>query len=255
MTGRLERAAPRATIGTIALAALMVGATSGVANSSSTAAASTSSPPSKLAPIHGPYDPDIDPANFVARVDDRYLPFIPGTGFHSRASAEQRADRRRGRHSPDQADTRHQVATVVRDTAIPNAARRSSGPSTITRRTSRAESYVHGRASLEKQRGRRRASDSWEGGVNGGNPASSCPATRAAATPTDRSTTRPARLSTKHGWLAIAGASRSPTAPSSGLSSRPSAARWSPTRRRSTTSPGSARSRSRWSRDTTRPSS
>ena len=32
-----------------------------------------------LAPIHGTYAPTIDPANFVAGVDNRYFPLKPGT--------------------------------------------------------------------------------------------------------------------------------------------------------------------------------
>src|SRR5919197_1482166 len=49
------------------------------------AAAATSPPgprPGELAPIHGPYAPRIDPAKFVARIDNRYLPYEPGTRFH-----------------------------------------------------------------------------------------------------------------------------------------------------------------------------
>jgi hypothetical protein len=33
--------------------------------------AAASPPASELAPIHGPYSPKIDPANFVAKVDNR----------------------------------------------------------------------------------------------------------------------------------------------------------------------------------------
>jgi hypothetical protein len=44
--------------------------------------AAASSPASELAPIHGPYSPRIDPAKFVAKVDNPYLPFLPGTRFH-----------------------------------------------------------------------------------------------------------------------------------------------------------------------------
>src|SRR6266496_2517856 len=69
MTGRLALR----TAATAVLALLTIGGT---------AAASTSPPPSKLAPIHGPYAPSIDPANFVTKIDNRYLPFKPGTTFH-----------------------------------------------------------------------------------------------------------------------------------------------------------------------------
>src|SRR4051794_6969998 len=53
------------------------------------AASGDSAPPSArpgsaplLAPIHGTYTPKIEPANFVATIDNRYLPFKPGTAFH-----------------------------------------------------------------------------------------------------------------------------------------------------------------------------
>src|SRR4051794_24498956 len=71
MIGRLAQPASRAGA-TVGLALLMVAA----------AAASRSPPPGKLAPIRGTYAPKIRPANFVAVVDNRYLPYKPGTAFH-----------------------------------------------------------------------------------------------------------------------------------------------------------------------------
>ena len=41
-----------------------------------TTAASAASA-SELAPVHGTYSPTIDPANFVATIDNRYFPLIP----------------------------------------------------------------------------------------------------------------------------------------------------------------------------------
>src|SRR3954451_23736545 len=35
-----------------------------------------------LAPVHGGYAPVIDPARFVRRVDNPYLPYRPGTRIH-----------------------------------------------------------------------------------------------------------------------------------------------------------------------------
>ena len=43
---------------------------------------------SDLAPVHGAYSPSIDPANFVAAVDNRYFPLKPGTAFHYKGVAE-----------------------------------------------------------------------------------------------------------------------------------------------------------------------
>ena len=45
-------------------------------------AAAASPTAGQLAPVHGTYAPRIDPANFVARVDNPYLPYRPGTRFH-----------------------------------------------------------------------------------------------------------------------------------------------------------------------------
>jgi hypothetical protein len=46
------------------------------------AATARTTPPGELAPLHGAYAPKIDPASFVARIDNRYLPYKPGTRFH-----------------------------------------------------------------------------------------------------------------------------------------------------------------------------
>jgi hypothetical protein len=72
MVGRLAQVASGAAA-MAGLAVLMVGGSS---------AASTSPPPGELAPINGPYSPKIDPANFVRRIDNKYLPYKPGTRIH-----------------------------------------------------------------------------------------------------------------------------------------------------------------------------
>src|SRR5438093_9804241 len=65
----------------VMFAVLAVGCgSSGSGRSGSTTAASTSA--SRLAPARGHYSPSIDPANFVASIDNRYFPLEPGTGFH-----------------------------------------------------------------------------------------------------------------------------------------------------------------------------
>src|SRR3954449_8266830 len=84
LTGRIIHSSGRALMSTIALVLLALVAvgcgSSGGASSSSTSAASVS--PSQLAPTHGTYSPSIEPANFVAAIDNRYFPLKPGTGFH-----------------------------------------------------------------------------------------------------------------------------------------------------------------------------
>jgi hypothetical protein len=54
------------------------------------AAGATAASPSApdLAPVHGTYAPVVDPANFVAKVDNRYFPLRPGTGFHYKGVQE-----------------------------------------------------------------------------------------------------------------------------------------------------------------------
>jgi len=59
--------------------------TAGAASTPSIAPAASAS---SLAPIHGAYHPAIEPANFVPTVDNRYLPFKPGTGLHYQGVAE-----------------------------------------------------------------------------------------------------------------------------------------------------------------------
>jgi hypothetical protein len=84
-----RKAIGRRSIAAIALglAAVLAGACgSSSDNGSSTTAASSSA--SDLAPVHGTYKPNIDPANFVTKIDNPWFPLIPGTGFHYAGVAE-----------------------------------------------------------------------------------------------------------------------------------------------------------------------
>jgi hypothetical protein len=176
MNGRLRRATPRATVTALALAVLAIGATSGVASSSAAAAASTSPSASKLAPIHGPYNPHIDPSNFVRRVDNPLLPFIPGTRIHFKGVKE-------GTPQNDTEVVLHRTkrilgitTTVVRDTVTQNGK--------VVERTfdhyaqdKQGNVWYMGELSLERQHGRLvKASDSWQAGVKGGKPGIIMPA-------------------------------------------------------------------------------
>jgi hypothetical protein len=90
MTRRLKQAS-QVTMSTIVLAlvaALAAGCGSSNEAGSPTSAVSTTTPASELAPVHGAYSPTIDPANFVATIDNRYFPLVPGTAFHYRGVAE-----------------------------------------------------------------------------------------------------------------------------------------------------------------------
>jgi hypothetical protein len=89
MTGRLGPAARPAGASVFAtlVAALTTACGSSSVQATSTQPAPTTSA-SDLAPIHGRYSPTIDPADFVARIDNRYFPLLPGTGFHYKGVAE-----------------------------------------------------------------------------------------------------------------------------------------------------------------------
>lgn len=135
--------------------------------SSATTAAGPSPPPWEL---HGTYAPKVDPANFVATIDNRYFPLIPGTTFHYVGVKD-------GARQTDDMAVTHQTrqvagitATVVRDTV-------SQGGKAIERtydwyaQDRQSNVWYLGEDSLELHKGRLvRASDSWETGVNGAKP-------------------------------------------------------------------------------------
>ena len=91
MTGRL-RPRPYFSVSLVVLAVLALPACGSSKQGSGSSTGSTGSErgasASALAPIHGKYAPKIDPANFVATIDNRYFPLVPGTGFHYRGVAE-----------------------------------------------------------------------------------------------------------------------------------------------------------------------
>jgi hypothetical protein len=167
-----------ATISTVAVGLLTLlssacSSSSGQETSPSSGAPSSSatraSAPS-LAPIHGTYAPTIDPANFVAMVDNPYWPLKPGTTFHYEGV-------RGTTPQTDDEVVTHQTkeilgvtCTVVRDTV--------SEHGTPVERTfdwyaqdTLGNVWYMGEDSLELKNGHFvKASDSWESGVNGGQP-------------------------------------------------------------------------------------
>ena len=175
MTERIKQASRSAAASTIALALLAVLAahaggcgSSGGGKSSSKTAASTSA--SSLAPIKGTYSPSINPANFVATIDNRYFPLKPGTGFHFKGV------RGTTPQTDDEIVTNQTrkilgvTCTVVRDTV--------SEHGTPIERTfdwyaqdKQGNVWYMGEDALELKHGRFvKASDSWESGVNGAKP-------------------------------------------------------------------------------------
>jgi hypothetical protein len=127
-------------------------------------------PASELAPIHGEYAPAIDPANFVADVDNPYLGYQPGTGFHYKGV--------RGKTpQTDDAVVLHKHkwilgirCTIVRDT-VSEHGRAVERTFDWYAQDTQGNVWYMGENSLEHQHGRFvRASDSWESGVDGGKP-------------------------------------------------------------------------------------
>jgi hypothetical protein len=168
-TGR-RRAALRATLRRIAVVTVTIAGAAGAVGLSP--AASASSPPSasKLAPIHGPYNPNIRPGNFALRVDNRYLPFIPGTHFHYEGV----------RGTTPQTDDEvvlHRIkwilgirCTVVRDT-VSEHGKPVERTFDYYAQDRQGNVWYMGELSLERHRGRFvKASDSWQSGVKGGKP-------------------------------------------------------------------------------------
>jgi hypothetical protein len=133
---------------------------------------------SQLAPVHGPYAPEIDPANFVTTIDNRYFPLVPGTGFHYKGVAENGTT-----PQTDDMVVTHQTktilgvtCTVVRDTV-------SSRGKPIERtfdwyaQDKAGNVWYMGEDSREVRHGKfRRTSDSWEAGVGGAKPGIIMPA-------------------------------------------------------------------------------
>lgn len=169
-------------LGVVVVASLIAGGCGSSSDSTSSTAppttgtASTTSVQSgsaaSLAPVHGTYHPSIDPANFVAGVDNRYLPFKPGTGLHYKGVAEDG----KTPQTDDEVVT-HQTkrilgvnATVVRDVV--------SEHGTPIEKTydwyaqdQQGNVWYMGEDAREFHHGKFvKAPDSWQAGVNGAQP-------------------------------------------------------------------------------------
>jgi len=178
------RKTPLATISTVAVGLLALlssacSSSSGPKTSPSSAAPSSSATPASapsLAPVHGTYAPTIDPANFVATVDNPYWPLKPGTTFHYEGV-------RGTTPQTDDEVVTHQTkvilgvtCTVVRDTVSEHGA-----PVERTfdwyAQDRQGNVWYMGEDSLELKNGHFvKASDSWESGVNGAQPGIIVPA-------------------------------------------------------------------------------
>jgi hypothetical protein len=157
-----------ATLGHSRTAGIAVGALVVVLALTAGGFAATPRPPRWV--LHGKYAPAIDPANFVAKVDNRYLPLRPGTTFHFRGVKD-------STRQVDDVLVMHRIkrvlgirCTIVRDTVFEHG--------TAVERTfdwyaqdNHGNVWYMGEDSLERKNGRLvRASDSWQAGVNGAKP-------------------------------------------------------------------------------------
>jgi hypothetical protein len=132
--------------------------------------------PGQLAPIHGPYTPQIDPASFVPKIDNRYLPYAPGTRFHFTGV----------RGTTPQTDDQvvlHRTrkilgvtCTVVRDT-VSEHGRAVERTDDWYAQDRQGNVWYMGEDSFERRNDRFvKAGDSWESGVNGAKPGIIMPA-------------------------------------------------------------------------------
>ena len=140
------------------------------------AAGATTTPPGELAPLHGTYAPRIDPANFVAKVDNRYLPYEPGTRIHFEGV------RGTTRQTDDQVVLRRPKTilgvrcTVVRDT-VSEHGRAVERTDDWYAQDRQGNVWYMGEAAFERSHGRFvKAGDSWESGVGGAHPGIIMPA-------------------------------------------------------------------------------
>jgi hypothetical protein len=140
------------------------------------AVALTSPPPGQLAPIHGTYAPKIDPANFVTSIDNRYLPYKPGTTFHFegvRGTIPQTDDEVVLHRTKRILGVR---STVVRDT-VSEHGRAVERTDDWYAQDKQGNVWYMGEDSFELKHGHFvKASDSWKSGVNGAKPGIIMPA-------------------------------------------------------------------------------
>jgi hypothetical protein len=140
------------------------------------AAGAKTTPPGELAPLHGTYAPRIDPASFVATVDNRYLPYKPGTRIHFegvRGTTRQTDDEVVLRRTKTILGVR---CTVVRDT-VSEHGRAVERTDDWYAQDKQGNVWYMGEAAFERSHGRFvKAGDSWQSGVDGAHPGIIMPA-------------------------------------------------------------------------------
>lgn len=171
MTRRRALGLASAAVVTLAVGCGSSGRSGSTSSGTGTAAAASGAAPA-LAPTTGTYAPKIDPADFVATIDNRYFPLIPGTGFHYRGVQE---DGRTPQSDDMVVTQRTKVIEGVRATVVGDVV--SSGGKQIERtfdwyaQDRFGNVWYMGEDTREVQGGRFvKANDSWEAGVNGAQP-------------------------------------------------------------------------------------
>jgi hypothetical protein len=126
------------------------------------------SPPSWV--LHEPYSPTINPADFVAAIDNPYFPLKPGTGFHYEGYRDASAQTDDLVVTSKTKKILGVTCTVVRDTVSEHGKPLERTFDWYAQDKHRNVWYM-GEDSLELKNGRFvRASDSWRAGVNGAKP-------------------------------------------------------------------------------------
>lgn len=170
MTGSLEPPARPAGAFVVATLVAALATACGSSSTQVTSAQSGSTPSaSDLAPIHGRYSPTIDPANFVATIDNRYFPLLPGTGFHYRGVAENGKT-----PQTDDMVVTHETkkilgvsCTVVRDT-VSSRGKAIEHTFDWYAQDRQGDVWYMGEDTSELQHGKFvKADDSWQAGVDG----------------------------------------------------------------------------------------
>jgi hypothetical protein len=160
-----------AAIATLLAAAGIAGCgSSGDTASGSTTAARGSD--STLAPVHGPYSPTIDPADFVSRIDNPYLPFKPGTRLRSAGVAENGTT---PQTDVEFVTTKRKRIMGVRCTVVRDAVRSRGKPVELTfdwyAQDRKGNVWYFGEEARDFENGRYvKAPDSWQAGVDGAQP-------------------------------------------------------------------------------------
>jgi hypothetical protein len=164
---------------TVSAAGLLLASTLGAACGSS---GGSSSSPKNAKPsqpswaLESAYAPTIDPTNFVVTIDSPYFPLVVGTAFHFKGTVD-------GKPQTDDMVVTDKTKIVMGVTCTVVADTVSARGNAIERtddwyaQDKEGNVWYMGEDSFEKDHGRFvKASDSWEGGVNGAQPGIIMPA-------------------------------------------------------------------------------